>query len=228
MKDAAQKLRRNHVWRVGIALVLSHSASIVLLLARAFDAGNPRYYFLVWNMLLAVLPLILAIVLRKRLLQGSWLDWPQLALTALWLLFLPNSFYLVTDLIHVHQTFEVNIYYDVVMFTSFIINGFVTGFMSLYLVHVELTRRVRRRDAHVVIAGVLLLSSFAIFLGRFLRWNSWDVFLHPAGLLFDVSNQLINPVSPSAFATTASFFLLLTSSYAVVWTLAMYAHSKRH
>lgn len=227
MRAKLQQLRGNHVGRILAALALSFSASLLLLFARSVDAGNPRYYFLVWNLVLAALPLLFAVLLRKRLATTSWLVWQNLALTSFWLLFLPNSFYLVTDLIHLHQTYEVNIYYDVVMFMSFIVNGFILGYMSLYLVHVELARRVRRRDAHIIVLLVLLLVSFAIFLGRFLRWNSWDVFLHPAGLLFDVSNQLIDPVSPSAFVTTTSFFILLSTSYAVVWSLAMYAHSRR-
>lgn len=227
MKKKLLQLRGDHVGRVIIALALAHLASIFLLFARSVDAGNGRYYFLLWNMFLAVLPLGLSVWLRKRLNNSSWLTWKNLLLTALWVMFLPNSFYLVTDLIHLHQTYEINIYYDIVLFMSFIVNGFITGFMSLYLVHVELARRVRRRDAHAVIAFVLLTASFAIFLGRFLRWNSWDVFLHPAGVLFDVSNQFIDPASPSAFVTTASFFILLASSYAVVWSLAMYAHAKR-
>ncbi len=223
MKKKLLQLRGNYIKRIVVSLILAHFSSLLLLIARTVDAGNPRYYFLVWNMLLAVLPLVLSVWLRNQLAKSSWLEWKNLLLTIFWLLFLPNSFYLITDLIHLHQTFEVNIYYDVVMFMSFIVNGFFTGYASLYLVHAELARRVRRRDAHLVIAAVLFVTSFAIFLGRFLRWNSWDVFLHPAGILFDASNQFIDPSSPSAFVTTVSFFILLSSTYGVVWNLAMYA-----
>lgn len=221
------RLWKDRVARVVITLMVSHIASIFLLVARSVDAGNSRYYFLTWNMFLAIVPIVLSFWLRKRLNNSSWLAWKNLLLTSLWLMFLPNSFYLVTDLVHLHQTYEVSVYFDAVLLMSFIINGFITGFMSLYLVHVELARRIKRRDAHLIIAFVLFTVSFAIFLGRFMRWNSWDVFLHPAGVLFDVSNQFIDPVSPSAFVTTASFFVLLTSAYAVVWSLAMYAHGTR-
>lgn len=226
MKEAFVRLRRGHVWRIVVALVVAHGVSVFLLFARSVDAGNGRYYFLLWNMVLAAAPLGLAIWLRLRLVSSSWLSWKNLVITTFWVLFLPNSFYLVTDLVHLAQTYEVSIYYDVVLFMSFIVNGFITGYMSMYLVHVELARRVRRRDAHAVMGVILLVTSFAIFLGRFLRWNSWDVFLHPAGLLFDVSNQFIDPVSPSAFVTTVSFFVLLSSTYAVAWNLAMYAVHK--
>ncbi|MDZ7785916.1 MAG: DUF1361 domain-containing protein [Candidatus Saccharibacteria bacterium] len=226
MKKSVERLRANPARRVVAALVMSHAASVLLLAARTAEAGTPRYHFLLWNMFLAIVPLVFSLWLRSRLKHGSWLAWKNLAITGLWLMFLPNSFYLVTDLIHLHQTYEVNIYYDIVLFTGFIVNGLFTGFMSLYLVHVELAKRVRRWDAHMVMAGVLLLASFAIFLGRFLRWNSWDLFLHPAGVLFDVSNQFIDPASPSALVTTGSFFVMLTTSYAVVWTLASYARAQ--
>ncbi len=227
MKQAAKRLRANHKRRVVASLLLSCAMSAVLLFARIVDADNVRYYFLLWNLLLAGVPLGLAVWLRARLKTTSWLNWVNLLITTLWLLFLPNSFYLVTDLIHLHQTYEVNILYDAVMFTSFIANGFILGYMALYYVHIELASRVRRRDAHLVISGVLLVCSFAIFLGRYLRWNSWDVFLHPAGVLFDVSSQIIDPSSPSLFVTTFSFFILLTSIYGVVWNVAMHARAPR-
>lgn len=227
MKQKLRGLRGNYRARVIAALICAQAVSVFLLLARAVDAGNPRYHFLIWNLVLAIVPLVLSVWLRKRLLRSSWLKWQNLVITGLWLLFLPNSFYLITDLIHLHQTYEVNIYYDIVMFMSFILSGLITGFMSLYLVHEALSGRVRRRDAHLVVSGVLLAVSFAIYLGRFLRWNTWDVFLHPAGVLFDVSEQFIDPTSPSAFVTTFSFFLLLGSTYMVGWNVAAYARAGR-
>lgn len=144
----------------------------------------------------------------------------NLALTFLWLAFLPNSFYIVTDFIHLHATGEVGLLYDIVMLSSFIFNGFVVGFMSLYMVHRELLLRVRRRDAHAVMGSVLLVCSFAIYLGRYMRWNTWDVLVNPAGILFDVSDYLINPAAkPQVFVTTITFFALLGSMYIVSWQL---------
>jgi uncharacterized membrane protein len=206
--------------RLIITLLLSSLVSAGLFVARAIDAGNNRYAFLLWNLFLAWVPLVLAWWLVRRLEQSSWLNAPNLIITALWLGFLPNSFYLVSDLIHLHTTGEVGLLYDAVMFFSFISNAYVVGYMSLFLVHKALLGRVRRRDAHIIAGLVLLACSFAIYLGRYLRWNTWDVLVNPAGILFDVSDRFINPAAdPQFFVTTVTFFVALSSLYAVIWQL---------
>ena len=203
------------------ALVLSNSASVLLFVLRALEADSLRYDFLIWNLFLAWLPLGFAWWLVLRLRQsGQWLQPLNLLLAALWLGFLPNSFYLISDLIHLEVTGEVSLLYDVVLMCSFIFNAYTAGLISMCLVHRELIRRVGRARAHSVIAAVLLVCSFAIYLGRNLRWNTWDVLINPGGILFDVSDRVINPAShPQAFVTTATFFVLLGSIYVVIWQL---------
>jgi len=71
-----------------------------------------------------------------------------------------------------------------------------------------------------MIGGILLLCSFAIYLGRDLRWNTWDLFVNPAGILFDVSDRLINPrAHPQMFVTILSFFVLLSMVYYLIWNV---------
>jgi uncharacterized membrane protein len=197
---------------------------------RSVESQSDRYWFLIWNLFLAWLPLGFAWLLVRQLKVTRWLSWQNIVLSVLWLGFLPNSFYLVSDYIHLHETGEVSLLYDIVMFTSFIFNGLVAGFMSLFLVHRELLRRFDPRKTHAVIVGILLSCSFAIYLGRSLRWNSWDVLVNPAGLLFDVSDRVVNPgAHPQSFVTTITFFLLLSSMYYVVWELvrALRADNRR-
>lgn len=201
------------------ALGLSSIGSLILFMVRMLAGDSVRYWFLNWNLLLAWLPLVFALILRVRLLANSWLTWQSLLLTGLWLGFLPNSFYIVSDFIHLHVSGEVSLLYDIVLFISFTWNGFILGFSSLYLVHKELLKKVHRRDAHLLVGVVLLLCGFAIYLGRYLRWNTWDVLVNPAGLLFDVSDRLIN-LQPQMFTTTLMFFVLLASMYAFIWRVA--------
>lgn len=203
------------------ALVVSNVVSLILFAVRAASAQNTRYSFLAWNLLLGLLPLLIAVWLKHRLGKLPWLSPANLVLTILWLVFLPNSFYLITDLIHLNNTGEVSKLYDATVFFSFIFNGYISGFISIYILHSELIRRRGTAIGHTVIAGVFVLCGFAIYLGRYLRWNTWDVVADPAGILFDVSERVINPISyPQSFATTFSFFLLLASSYAVTWEVA--------
>ena len=89
---------------------------------------------------------------------------------------------------------------------------------STYLVHQALLRCFKGLQAHAVVAVVFLICSFGIYLGRNLRWNTWDVLVHPTGLLFDVSDRLINPGAyPQAFIVTSTFFIIIGSFYTVAY-----------
>lgn len=217
MKDLLDRLIPARYQPLGRALLLSNTVSLVLFAIRVFGADSFRFGFMFWNLLLGAVPLVFAIWLVKSLRKRVWLSWQNLALTILWLAFLPNSFYILTDYIHIHLTGEINILFDVVLFFSCIFNAYVFGFWSLYLVHREIQKRLKIHQANLIVAATLFISSFAIYMGRYQRWNSWDVLAHPFGLLFDVSDRLTNPVEhPQVLTTTLTFFLLLGSIYWVI------------
>ena len=114
------------------------------------------------------------------------------------------------------------------MFTSFIFTASLLGFSSLYMVQAQLRRRVNLRTSAIVTGVIILLCSFAIYLGRDLRWNSWDVLVNPAGILFDVSDHFIHPFQHGdMFTTTISFFVLIGSLYVVGWQLGEAISGKR-
>jgi uncharacterized membrane protein len=94
-----------------------------------------EFSYLSWNLVLAWLPLIFALRLVVILKRKVWSSWEGLALSILWLVFLPNSFYMISDFIHLEDVRRVNILYDTLMFTSFIYTGVALGFSSLYLIH---------------------------------------------------------------------------------------------
>jgi uncharacterized membrane protein len=173
--------------------------------------------YLVWNLFLAWLPLVLAYALVRQLRHKAWSSWTGIGLTLAWLLFLPNSFYMVSDYIHLEDMQRSNVLFDSLTFTVFILNGLILGYTSLYLVQAELRKRVGRLRTELFSGAVLLLCSFAIYLGRELRWNSWDVLVSPAGIIFDISERIIDPLAhPTAFSTTAMFFVFLAGLY---WAL---------
>jgi uncharacterized membrane protein len=206
--------------RFMLALAASSAVSIGFVIVRVLSTGQTTYVFLAWNLLLAWLPLLFSWLLVLRLQKTRWFTVENIFLTFLWLGFLPNTFYIVSDLVHLKDTGSISILFDLVMFISFAWNGFVLGYMSLFLVHREIKRRYGRLPAHITAAAALLLCSFAIYLGRYLRWNSWDILINPMGLIFDVSDSFINPAAhPNAFTTTLMFFVLLTSIYAVSYEL---------
>lgn len=215
--------------RMLAALAVAGSASLGLFAVRVLVSGSVRYWFLAWNLLLAWLPIVFALLLVRSLRRYSWNHWQSIVLFVLWLGFLPNSFYLVSDLIHLRATGEVSLLYDAAMFFLFIFNGYVYGMASLLIVHRELYRRFLPIVAHAAIGAVLLLCSFAIYLGRYLRWNTWDVLINPAGLLVDISDRVVNPLAhEQTFAVTLVFFVLLGSIYVVVWQGLQFVRSVWH
>lgn len=211
---------KTHERQLVAVLGVSNLLCLIFFAGRVISSGNWRYGFLFWNLFLAWLPLLFAWWLAKRMPKHRWLSVGSVLITLLWLGFLPNSFYVTSDLIHLQSTGEVSLLFDLVLFMSFVWNSLLLGFISLYMMHKQLLKRLTPTTAHFVIAVVLLLCSFAIYLGRYLRWSTWDVLINPAGILFDVSDRFISPrAHPQTFTTTASFFMLYGTMYIVIWQL---------
>lgn len=214
--------------RLGVALVVSSLASIGLYLAGAIANHSAAFAYLIWNLFLAWLPLLFAILLAKMLKNNVWSSWRTLLMSVLWLGFLPNSFYMVSDFVHVQEFRRVDLLYDIVMFAAFVFTAEFLGFLSLYIVHMELAKRVSRRLAAGLITLALFVCSFAVYVGRDLRWNTWDVVVNPAGMLVDISDHVLNPrAHPQALTTTLSFFVLLGSIYIVAWQVARYLRQQK-
>lgn len=199
---------------VSFPLLLLSAVGCALLITRFFVSGNTRYWFLPWNLILAWVPFLLGFVVVQAGKRFRWTSWQFILSAAAWLFFLPNAFYIVTDLIHIHNTGEVSIVYDVVMMMVFIIAGNLLGFVSLLMIEQELRRGLSKRVTVGVIGVIILLSSFAIYLGRYLRWNSWDVLVNPGGLLLDTADRLIHPFEhPLVITTTLLFFIVISTLY---------------
>lgn len=202
-----------------LALLVSSLVSLGLFIYGAWQNHSlEEFSFLPWNLVLAWLPLIFALRLVVILKRKLWSSWEGLGLSVLWLVFLPNSFYMISDFIHLEDVRRVNLLYDTVMFTSFIYTGVALGFSSLYLIHIQLRRRLNTYEANIWIAVTLLIASSAIYLGRDLRWNSWDIIANPGGLLFDISDRLQHPASyPQMLLIILIFFIVLSSMYGMLW-----------
>lgn len=196
--------------------------SVALYLIGTAAGGGVGYYYLVWNLFLAWLPLAFVLILLKILEKDLWSSWPALGLTFLWLIFLPNSFYLLSDFVHLGDVTGANLMYGIVMFGSFAFDGLVVGFASLLLVHRSLlARRHSPVLAWSLIVVVLALASWAIYLGRYMRLNSWDFITNFVALLFSLSDQVLHPSGyPEMAGISAGFFVLLATIYLVIWRLA--------
>lgn len=215
------------------SLVILSAGSMTLLVARMYLQDSTWLGFLTWNLFLAWLPLVFVTILAGYIQSKPWKSRVGVLLTALWLVFLPNSFYIISDLIHVGVADQSTILFDAVLLFSFSFTGLMLGVASLYAMHRLLLSRRPRNEVWGIISVVVLLCSFAIYLGRYLRWNSWDIIFSPFGLLFDVSERLTSPTQhEQTFGTTILFFVVIMTVYTAAWQLLgnrnHAGHSRKH
>ncbi len=204
--------------RVLLIMATSIVFSLAILAVRMVYTGSTVYVFLVWNLFLAALPLCLStLVLSVRSLRRSRLRFA--GVLGLWLLFFPNAPYIVTDLIHLNRQSMAPIWFDLILIASFSWSGLLMGFVSLSDLQDVLRRRFGKLASIGFALATLTSAAFGIYLGRFLRWNSWDLLTRPTSLLSDVAARVLDPLShPTAVAVTALLSVLLSLWYSAFRT----------
>ena len=211
-----------------LALTFASAVSVTLVFARIVWTGHLRYAFLVWNLFLAWLPLIFALLAREKYQNASGRSWRFAALAGAWLLFFPNAPYIFTDVIHLTSSFSRHFWIDLVLILSCAMTGLVLGFLSLYLMHSVAKRMIGRWWSWLFIAAVAGVSGFGIYLGRFLRLNSWDVLLRPVKLYHGLGTWVTDPLShPASFAFPVLFAAFLFIAYVMLYGLTLLEHNPR-
>jgi uncharacterized membrane protein len=138
----------------------------------------------------------------------------------MWILFFPNSPYILTDLFHLKQQPNIPLWYDLGLLISYAWTGLMLGFISLLEIQVFLNKRFTTGISWAAIVCILTLSSFGIYLGRFERWNSWDIVTDPIALIVDIYERIMSPFShPRTFGVTIMFSLFLIISYLTLFSL---------
>jgi uncharacterized membrane protein len=202
------------------ALALASGFCAALLVARWVYSDPGAYRFLAWNLFLAWIPLLAAVGvydIRQRGTRARRL----FPLAALWLLFLPNAPYLLTDLIHLGSRSDAPLWFDLVLFSAFAWTGAFLGFLSIYLMQVVVRRAGGVVWSWAFVGGSLLASAFGIYLGRSLRWNSWDFVVRPGPLLADVWARVSDPLAhPRTLGMTVALTALLSVMYLVLYAFA--------
>lgn len=192
-------------------------ASTLLYVISTYAYG---WLMIIWNNFLAVLPLIFALFARKAYEARKKPSF--IILSALWLLFFPNAPYMITD-IKYSSLFAEEVYLEYASNGSnvyawfFVINlalcvfiGLLHGMMSLHIMHEIVKKRFGNGVGVAAVAVTVMLSSFAIYIGRFPRLNSWDV-LRPVFLLEKIAGSVTEfmPVFILIFSFAIAFFYVL-------------------
>ncbi|SMF41364.1 Uncharacterized membrane protein [Paenibacillus barengoltzii] len=202
------------------------------------DGGRPPYLFLIWNVFLAWIPLGLAVLLDVIHLIPSRKVKVALGVPVglLWLFFYPNAAYLITDLLHPFNRYTIAAgtrFWEELLFWDHLLTLLFAALLGLALATVSLAsvhHLVRRAGGSL--AGwafavlVLLLSSFGIYLGRFIRWNSWDLLRHPGYVLEETLAYFTDAANVAHMVGFCKWIFLITFfCYVVHYGLARIYHT---
>jgi uncharacterized membrane protein len=182
-----------------------------MIAVRIDRTGSGYYRFLLGNLFLACVPLFLSTVLRLAFQRLHWTV--KAFVLGLWLLFLPNAPYILTDILHLTRPSEAPAWYDLALLLSCSGTGLLLGYLSLMDVQAIVSRKSNSVFGWIFALVSLVLSGFAIYLGRFLRWNSWDVLVSPTRVL-DITDVFLHPRSNTLpLSVTLVFGIILALGY---------------
>lgn len=190
-------------WMVSMLTIVS----VGLLASRLIIGKEMVFLFLLWNLFLAWIPFLLTnwLVQKPERKVGV-----VVAVLGIWMLFLPNAPYILTDLFHLRARKGAPKWMDLVILMSFAWTGLILGLTSLRQVQTWLFDRWGQVRSWLSVVGVMMLCSFGVYLGRFLRWNSWDIIQQPGGLFQDILALVSKPISgATGFTIVFTLFLLM-------------------
>lgn len=214
---------KHNRYKIAIFLLMAIASAICVFLvaARIAYSDSIRYTSLIWNLFLAWIPFVLA-YLAYTLSLGKKLLYLVIPVTAfLWLIFFPNAPYILTDLQHLAmESTTAPLWYDVIVMVWFSWTGLLLGLVSLYLMHYIIQRTFGRTVGWAFVFIVSGLSSFGVYLGRFVRFNSWDLLNDPKEIAVTILGLAIDPSR-----RLVAFTILFAVFYLFVYlTLYSFAH----
>ena len=215
-------------------LTSSMCFSCMLVIVRLVHSGRLLFIFMIWNLFLAYIPYALSTWLTARysISDGRW---PEISgsrlsltrrrgsqillvvLTLVWLLFIPNTFYILTDLYHLTdhgRTSRVPEWYDLVLILSFAWNGLLLGVLSVRHMEKLFMPRASVLAGWLFVYPIMMLNALGVYTGRYLRYNSWDIISDPLQLLADILDMIIHPFrNHPVWIMILCFSILLTLIY---------------
>jgi uncharacterized membrane protein len=204
-----------------LGLVAASLFCVALVVLRYVESGSTTFGGLIWNLALAWIPFVLAVCIYDRWRRGRARS-SLFVLAVLWLLFFPNAPYIVTDFVHLERTSGVPYWYDAVTVSALAWTGVLLGFASLFLMQTVVRQWRGNVAGWLFAASALALGSVGIYLGRFLRLNSWDALEHPT-----VLPRILHAVARDPFAyqeaigVTVLFTLALGLAYFLLYSFAL-------
>lgn len=181
---------------------------------RAYLSRSWTFHFLLWNLFLAWIPYLcsLGTAYLHRRYPRRWLL--LLPPAAVGLAFFPNAPYIITDFLHLADRPPIPLWYDIGMLMSFAWTGITLAVYALRIFQNIVRALIGALFSWGFVLATLAASGMGIYLGRFLRWNSWDLASQPRAILYDVAVRLRSPLThPRALGVTLLFAALLLVCY---------------
>lgn len=210
IKNINRFLSYHHFYPIGLSTFLV----FFFFVGRIYWSQEVIYQSMIWNLFLAWLPYVFCLVVAAihQVSPSRW--WALIIPAALWVLFLPNAFYLVTDLIHLEDQGSIPLWYDAGFLSILAWTGLFLAIGSLYTMH-KIVHSYAGKIAGWVFALIIIGSSgYGVYLGRFLRWNSWDILHEPLAILSDTLSPIANPLE---YKDKIVFILMYSALYLVTY-----------
>ena len=194
--------------------------SIVLAIAASIFGGRTILVFLVWNLFLAFIPYVISRWMQQNI---GWKDNRLMfcILFIVWLLFIPNSFYIITDLFHLGSFAHIPLWYELAMILSFAWNGVLLGIVSIRQMEKMIGRYLANKTELFFVYPLMFLNALGVYIGRYLRFNSWDIITNPFHLTRDIVNLAIHPVQNRYdWAMVICYSIFMTLMYVTIKRLS--------
>ncbi len=212
-------------------LILASLLSGGLFVFRVFFSHTRNYSNLPWNLFLAWVPYGFSFISATAIALAPRYGWLVLVFTGpAWLLFFPNAPYIVTDFYHLDPRPPVPLWYDIGLIATFAFTGCFLGLASLRTMQELIDKLLARLGiwgrllSWGFVGLALSVSALGIYLGRFGRFNSWDIFFHPRSVLHDIAQPLMNPLNNLQFVG----FVLMFTALLFVFYLMFLSFTLRH
>jgi uncharacterized membrane protein len=210
-----------------VLFALASAVGVGLLLGRILWTGHWRQLYLVWNLFLAWLPLGLALLAVRIEEHHGLRHWRFGGVALAWLMFFPNAPYIFTDLVHLGTSRHPLFWVDLAVILAFAWTGLMVGLFSLQLMHRVIAERLGWLVGWLFAGVAAGLSGVGIYIGRFLRWNSWDVVVQPIGLLADLLSRVPDvPSHKRALLVMLLFSVFVALTYVTLHAFTVANHRR--
>lgn len=200
-------------------LTLSAMFSTALVLFRFSYTGDPLFIFLLWNLFLAFVPYAISGWMERKILAKNELMF--FISVFIWMLFIPNSFYIITDLFHLPQNERMPFWYDLALLFSFAWCGILLGIVSVRQMEKIFENYFSKKFGLIFIMPVMFLNGIGVYVGRYLRFNSWDIITNPFQLAGDITFLFLHPIQNRLdWSMITCYSLLMTLIYVAVKKLS--------